>query len=82
MVQLLLHHRQQARRRKWRVCQPLLEDARLHQTEILERCADLLDGGRLKILLTKTFPLEDAETAHRLIETGSTTGKMALIVEE
>jgi NADPH2:quinone reductase len=59
-----------------------LEDARLHQTEILERCADLIDGGRLKVLLTKTFPLEEAEAAHRLIETGSTTGKMALIIEE
>jgi NADPH2:quinone reductase len=59
-----------------------LEDARSHQTEILKRCADLIDGGRLKVLLTKTFPLEEAEEAHRLIETGSTTGKMALIVEE
>jgi NADPH2:quinone reductase len=59
-----------------------LEDARLHQTEILERCADLIDGGGLTILLTKTFPLEEAEAAHRLIETGSTTGKIALIVEE
>jgi NADPH2:quinone reductase len=59
-----------------------LEDARSRQTEILERCADLIDAGRLKVLLTKTFPLEEAQAAHRLIETGSTTGKLALIVGE
>jgi NADPH2:quinone reductase len=59
-----------------------LGDARLHQTGILERCAELIDAGRLRIILTRTLPLEEAAEAHRLIETGSTTGKMALVVGE
>lgn len=57
-------------------------DALRRQADILERCAHLFDSGALKIHLERTFPLQRAADAHRLLEQGSTTGKMALIIDE
>lgn len=58
-----------------------LVDAQKYQTEILEQCAKWLDTGKLKIHLSQSFPLKDAAKAHKLIETGSVTGKIALIID-
>ncbi|PSF39278.1 alcohol dehydrogenase [Aphanothece hegewaldii CCALA 016] len=58
-----------------------LVDAQKHQTKILEQCSRWLDEGKLKIHLSQSFPLIDAVKAHKLIETGSTTGKIALIID-
>lgn len=58
-----------------------LEDAQEHQAWILEECARLLDAGQLKIHLNRTFPLEAAGTAHRLLEAGSMVGKLALLID-
>jgi NADPH2:quinone reductase len=55
--------------------------AQQHQAEILQQCASWIDEGKLKIHLGHTFPLEDAAAAHKAIETGSTTGKIALIID-
>jgi NADPH2:quinone reductase len=55
--------------------------AQQHQAAILEQCATLIDEGRLTIHLSQTLPLQDAAAAHKAIETGSTTGKIALIIE-
>ncbi len=63
---------------------PLLEGlvaAQQHQADILQQCATWIDEGRLKIHLGQTFPLQDATAAHKAIETGSTTGKIALIIK-
>lgn len=60
--------------------QGLIEDLK-HQAKILSQCARLIDEGKLKIHLAKTFPLEAAADAHHLLETGSMLGKIALIVE-
>lgn len=57
-----------------------LRRAREHQTEILQQGARWIDGGKLKIHLSQTFPLEGAAEAHQVIETGSTAGKIALTV--
>ncbi|MBD2180962.1 zinc-dependent alcohol dehydrogenase family protein [Planktothrix sp. FACHB-1355] len=57
-----------------------LVSAQIHQGKILEECARLIDQGKLKIHLSNTFPLEQAAEAHRLLETGSTTGKISLII--
>lgn len=59
-----------------------LTQAQADQARILQQCARLIDNGELKIALTHTFPLEEAIAAHRLLETGSLTGKIALIIEE
>jgi len=57
-----------------------LADARVRQAHILEKCADLFDKGELEVLVSRTFPLEEAASAHRLLESGSTTGKIVLAV--
>jgi NADPH:quinone reductase len=55
--------------------------AQHHQTEILEKCASWIDEGKLKIHLSQSFPLQDAFAAHKAIESGSTTGKISLLIE-
>ena len=60
---------------------PMLEDlpqARAHQGEILDRCAGYLHSEQLKLHVSKTLSLADAEQAHQLIEQGHTRGKIVL----
>jgi len=60
---------------------PMLQDlpeARLHQGDILNQCAKLIDAGKLKPLISTTLPLEDAAKAHELIEEGHVQGKIVL----
>lgn len=56
-------------------------EAQQDQTKILEQCARLFDQGQLKIKIGATFRLEEAAEAHRLLELGSMTGKIVLLVE-
>ncbi|MBE9168699.1 zinc-dependent alcohol dehydrogenase family protein [Pleurocapsales cyanobacterium LEGE 06147] len=53
--------------------------AQKHQGEILKQCAAWIDEGKLKIHLNQTFPLAEAAAAHKLLETGSMMGKIALL---
>ncbi|MGB5959086.1 MAG: zinc-dependent alcohol dehydrogenase family protein [Coleofasciculaceae cyanobacterium] len=55
--------------------------AQQHQAYILEKCANFIDEGKLKIHLSQTLPLENAAAAHKALETGSTTGKIVLLIE-
>lgn len=55
-------------------------DAQLAQTKILEQCSRLIDQGGLKIHLHQTFPLEEAAKAHKTLEAGGMTGKLALVI--
>lgn len=55
--------------------------AQQHQAEILKQCASWIDEGKLKIHLSQTFPLKDAASAHKALESGSITGKIALLIE-
>jgi NADPH:quinone reductase-like Zn-dependent oxidoreductase len=52
-------------------------------TEIRERArldlARLAGEGRLRVIVSQTFPLAEAAAAHRAILDGHTTGKIALI---
>jgi len=62
---------------------PMLENllpAQQRQAAILSQCTRLIDAGQLEIHLSQTFPLEEAAEAHRLLETGSTMGKIALVI--
>lgn len=62
---------------------PMLErlvEGQKYHGQILRQCAEWIDAGRLKIHLSRTFPLEQASKAHQAIETGSSTGKIALTV--
>ncbi|MBW1717811.1 MAG: zinc-binding dehydrogenase, partial [Deltaproteobacteria bacterium] len=59
-----------------------LIEAEKHQTEILQDCANLIDAGKLKILVHKTFPLEKAADAQQELEIGHPVGKIVLIVKK
>lgn len=51
-----------------------------HHADILEQCATWIDEGKLKIHVSQTFPLAEAAKAHKLLETGSVTGKIVLLI--
>jgi NADPH:quinone reductase len=59
--------------------QGLVEEQQ-HQADILQQCARLCDRNLLKIHVSKTFPLEQAQAAHELLEAGSVTGKIVLLI--
>jgi NADPH2:quinone reductase len=58
-----------------------LVEVQQHHAEILEECAKWINAGKLKIHVGKTFPLEQAAQAHQLLETGSTMGKIVLLIQ-
>lgn len=58
-----------------------LQDARRHQTKILESCARWLETGQLHIYVDKTFPLDQAAAAHQWIENGEGMGKVVLVMD-
>lgn len=55
-----------------------LTGQRRRQGEMLDRCREWIDEGRLTIEVARTLPLEQAAEAHRLIEQGHTRGKIVL----
>lgn len=60
---------------------PLLRDlpeARANQGEILGKCAEWIDSGKLKNHVGGTYPLEQTADVHRLIEDGHVQGKLVL----
>ena len=59
-----------------------LTEAQKHQAQILQQAAQLFDEGKLKIHVGQTFPLKDAIAAHQSLETGSTTSKIVLVIDE
>lgn len=59
-----------------------LDEAKQHQGEILQRCAALIDEGKLKIEVNKQFDLNDAAAAQRYLEEEHPAGKLVLIIEE
>lgn len=56
-----------------------LPEARAHQGEILDQCAQWIDEGRLRLEVSHRLPLAEAAAAHRLIETGHGQGKIVLL---
>jgi len=60
---------------------PMLRDlpqARAHQGEILDRCADMIDAGQLRLHIGEVLPLPQAAVAHTRIEEGRVQGKLVL----
>jgi NADPH:quinone reductase-like Zn-dependent oxidoreductase len=40
----------------------------------------LVQQGKIKPIVTRTFPLEEAETAHQMILANKITGRAALVI--
>lgn len=59
-----------------------LEDAKLHQAEILRQCATLFDENKLTIKIAQCFDLAKAATAQHFLEHNHPLGKLALTVSE
>jgi NADPH:quinone reductase len=59
-----------------------LTESLQHHAEILEESAKLIDQGKLKIHLSHQFSLAEAAKAHQLLETGSITGKIVLLISD
>ena len=63
---------------------PMLEglvEEQIQQAKILEQCSRWIDNSLLKIHVGQTFPLEEAVAAHKLLESGSMTGKIVLVID-
>ena len=58
-----------------------LHDQRIRQRKILEQGAQLVEAGKLGVLVSHKLPLENAAEAHRLIESGGMTGKIILTMD-
>ncbi|MBW4559272.1 MAG: zinc-dependent alcohol dehydrogenase family protein [Trichormus sp. ATA11-4-KO1] len=59
-----------------------LEESLKHHAEILQQCAVWMNEGKLKIHVSHKFPLKEADKAHQLLETGSITGKVVLLMRD
>jgi NADPH2:quinone reductase len=58
-----------------------LHDERIRQRKILEQGAQLVEAGKLGVLVSYALPLTEAQQAHRLIEQGGVTGKIILTMD-
>jgi len=52
--------------------------ARLAQTAILARGAELVDAGKLRVNLDRVFLLEEAAEAQRVVQAGEFTGRVVI----
>ena len=59
-----------------------LVEAQQHHGKILAECADWIDQGKLRIVVSHQFPLEDAAKAHQLLESGNIAGKIVLLLSD
>ncbi len=58
-----------------------LHAARVHQREILEKGAQWVEQGKLRVHVSHVLPFAEAAQAHRLIEAGHMHGKIVLDME-
>ncbi len=58
-----------------------IEQHQYHQTNIINKCTELFNEQKLKVEIQDVLPLEQAADAHRLIEQGSTSGKIVLSID-
>ncbi len=58
---------------------PLTPDERALRAEAYDVVAGLLERGEFRIDVARVYPLDDAATAHRDIESGAVSGKVVLV---
>jgi NADPH2:quinone reductase len=57
-----------------------LHEERVRQRKILEEGARLIQAKKLRVAVSHVLPLKEVATAHQLIETGHTLGKIVLSI--
>jgi len=55
-----------------------MHEARVRQTRMLEEATRMIDGGQIRIVVNKVFPLDEAGRAHESLEGGHSTGKTVI----
>jgi NADPH2:quinone reductase len=88
-VPLTAEDAQLARLRNLSICYELMltpqlmkqHDERIRQRKILEQGAQLVEAGKIGVLVSYALPLHEAAEAHRIIERGSVLGKVILTME-
>jgi NADPH2:quinone reductase len=86
---LSLADTQLARMRNLSLCYELMltpqamgsHNDRIRQRKIMEKCAALVNQGKLAVHVSRTLPLAQAAEAHRMIEAGGTIGKIVLTMD-
>ena len=58
-----------------------LPEERVRQRKILEQGAQLIEAGKLGVLVSHVLPLREAAQAHQLIEQGGVLGKIVLTMD-
>jgi NADPH2:quinone reductase len=58
-----------------------IPQAQRAQSRILDTCAPHFDDSKLRVCVTKTYPLEDAAQAHHELGNGTLTGKLVLEID-
>ncbi len=58
-----------------------IHEARIAQRKMVEEASRLIGEGKLQVKVSQVLPLAQVAEAHRLIETGQTTGKIVLSIE-
>lgn len=87
---LTLADSQLARLRNLSLCYELMltpqimqmPEERIRQRKILEQGAQLVEAGKLGVLVSHSFPLQEAAQAHRMIEAGGMLGKVVLSMND
>jgi NADPH:quinone reductase len=58
-----------------------IPQAQRAQSRVLEACAPRFDSGELRIFVTKTYSMKDAQAAHHEMEKGARIGKLVLVID-
>jgi len=58
-----------------------MHDVRMNQRGMLEEANRMVEAGKLQVKISQELPLAQVAEAHRLIETGHTSGKIVLIID-
>lgn len=55
-----------------------MHEARVRQTTMLEEAARLIDAGKIKVVVSNVFSLDEVGKAHDIVEGGHSTGKTVI----